>query len=295
MSSGPILVTGATGFVGRHVVAAATAQGLEVVATEGDLRDTAVARDAVERHRPRAVIHVAARPRRMTDVWETLADEIRMAGNVLNATQGTGAAVLIPGSAGQYGLSGDQALAEDAPAAPVSAYGALKCVLEDACLSAPLRGDARVIWARSFNIVGPGQGLDAPVPAWARQIADLERAGGGVLRTGSLTPVRDFLDVRDVAEAFLDLIGRDIDGVVNVASGEGVALQTVVDELVGGASVPIEAQADPALARRVDPPRVVADVTRLHRLTDWRPRFSLEQSLGDVLAEWRAATPAEAR
>jgi GDP-4-dehydro-6-deoxy-D-mannose reductase len=231
----------------------------------------------------------------MTDVWETLADEIRMAGNVLNATQGTGAAVLIPGSAGQYGLSGDQALAEDAPAAPVSAYGALKCVLEDACLSAPLRGDARVIWARSFNIVGPGQGLDAPVPAWARQIADLERAGGGVLRTGSLTPVRDFLDVRDVAEAFLDLIGRDIDGVVNVASGEGVALQTVVDELVGGASVPIEAQADPALARRVDPPRVVADVTRLHRLTDWRPRFSLEQSLGDVLAEWRAATPAEAR
>src|SRR3954452_13092590 len=268
---GRLVVTGTRGFLGRHLVAAATERGFEVVAAEGDLREVTVARGAD------AVVHLAA-TRGGGDPWTWLGDELAMAGNVLRA----GGTVLIPGSAAQYGMAGPGPVAEDFPTVPVSAYGAVKCVLEAACLAAPLRGSARVIWARSFNMIGPGQGVDAPVAAWARQIA----GGATTVRTGNLDVVRDFLDVRDVAEVYLDLVASDFAGVVNVGSGEGVALRSVFEVLSGGG---VPAEPDPALARATDPPVVVADVTRLRSLIGRAPRRrSLAESVADVLAELRA-------
>ena len=90
--------------------------------------------------------------------------------------------------------------------------------------SAALNGGVRVIWARAFNHVGPGQGPDAPVAQWARQVAEAELAGGGTLRTGALDVVRDFLDVRDVADAYLALVRSPAEGAVNVCSGEPTPL-----------------------------------------------------------------------
>lgn len=296
MAAGPILLTGATGFVGGHVMRRGRDRGLPVVASSGDLRDPQVARDVVERTRPASVVHLAARPRAAgLAVWDLLADEVRMAGNLLRALDelAPGARVLIPGSAGQYGLAAATPVGEDAPTVPVSAYGAVKCALEAACLNPALRGRSSVIWARSFNFLGPGQGLDAPVPAWARQIAEGESAGPVRLRTGDLSVVRDFLDVRDVADAFLALLESDVEGVVNVGSGRAVTLQDVVDLLAANAAARVEVESDAALRRPLDPPLVVADVHRLHEVTAWRPRFDLQQSVADVLGEWRATVAAQ--
>lgn len=268
---GRLLVTGARGFLGRHLTAAATERGWEVVVPEGDLREAPVGTGAD------AVVHLAS-TRGGDDPWASLAGELAMAGNVLGAA-GT---VLIPGSAAQYGMAGPEPVAEDFPTVPLSAYGAVKCVLEAACLAEPLRGPARVIWARSFNMLGPGQGVDAPVAAWARQIA----GGARVVRTGDLDVVRDFLDVRDVADVYLDLVESDFAGVVNVGSGEGVRLRDVFDALSGGAA---SAELDPSLTRATDPPAVVADVTRLRGVIGREPRRRpLAESVADVLAELRA-------
>src|SRR5919108_2230487 len=120
-----VLVTGATGFVGPHVLARAQARGLDAVATSGDLRDPEAARLSVEETRPAAVIHLAsARGRAGDDVWRWLADDLLMAGNVLEAvrTFAPEAPVLVPGSAAQYGLVGSGDLAETAPTVPVGAY-----------------------------------------------------------------------------------------------------------------------------------------------------------------------------
>lgn len=292
MDSGPILLTGATGFVGRHVLARAAERQIDLAASTGDLLEPETARREIKRVRPSAVIHVAARPRPRTAArsWDNLIDEMRMTGAVLAAVSevAPGATVLIPGSAGQYGLAGTAPLTEDDTLAPVSAYGTMKCALELAATSSAFADAARVIWARSFNIVGPGQGRDAPVPAWASQIAELERGGGGVLRTGSLDVVRDFLDVRDVADAFLDLVACGFAGVVNVGSGVGVTLRDVVDDLIGQAKAPIRVEPDAALTRRVDPPHVVADIMRLRAVCGFSPQIALHDSLAAVLAEWRA-------
>ncbi|MEA2479586.1 MAG: GDP-4-dehydro-6-deoxy-D-mannose reductase [Thermoleophilaceae bacterium] len=297
MLSGPIVVTGASGFVGSHVSERARSRGLDVHGTTGDLREAGVADRAIAAARPAAVVHLAAPPRTGGGSrLELLADELRMAAGVIDAVarHAPEAPVLIPGSAGQYGMGEPDPLRETSPTRPVSAYGTVKCALELACVSEPLRAGVRVIWARSFNHVGPGQGLDAPIPAWARQVAAAERAGGGVLRTGKLDVVRDFLDVRDVADAYLDLVASGAAGVVNVGSGDGVTLTEVVEHLVGAADVEVALERDPALERSVDPPVVVADIARLRELTGFERRIPLAESLRDVLAEWRARAAAEA-
>jgi GDP-4-dehydro-6-deoxy-D-mannose reductase len=290
MAGCDLLLTGAGGFVGRHLAERARARGLAVHAAEGDLGDAAHVDALVARLRPAAAVHLASvRTRAGGDAWAWLAGDVALTGALLGAfaRHAPGAPVLIPGSAAQYGLGADRPLREDDALAPVSAYGAIKCVLERAATTAALRGELRVIWARSFNHVGPGQGPDAPVAAWASRLAAAERAGGGVLKTGRLDVVRDFLDVRDVADAYLDLLATPAEGPVNVCSGVPVRLAELVEMLVGEARAEVRVERDPALERAVDPPLVVGDPARLRALTGWTPAVDLRASVHAVLEEWR--------
>lgn len=286
-----VLVTGADGFVGSHVIERGEQHGLNTVPTEGDLRRSEVVQSLILRHRPAAVVHLAeARAGSEGDAWTALAENLIMAGNLLSAVRDVvpTAPILLAGSAAQYGLASPQRLTEEAPMKPVSPYGASKCVLETAVLSEALRGKVRVIWTRSFNHLGPGQSTDAPLANWARQIADAERGIGGTVRTGRLDVERDFLDVRDVADAYLTLVRSPAEGVVNVCSGHGIRLRVLAEKLVGLSTVALAIERDLELERRVDPPAVVGDPSRLRELTGWRPAIALEDSLAEVLADWRA-------
>jgi GDP-4-dehydro-6-deoxy-D-mannose reductase len=279
-----VLVTGADGFVGRHVLERGRLSGLTVRPSEGDLREASVADELVGAAAPRAVVHLAAAPRGGDDPWLALADDLAMAGAVLRAVglHAPGAPVLFPGSAAQYGLGEPRRLTEDDPTAPVSAYGASKCILEQA-VTGPLRGGVRVIVARSFNLIGPGQKTDAPAAQWARQAAAAEGNGDGTLRTGNLEIVRDYLDVRDIADAYLALVRSPAEGIVNVCSGVPVPMRRVAELVVERSTVPLSIEHDPALARGVDPPFIVGDPTRLHDLTGWSPQLALDQSIADLL------------
>jgi GDP-4-dehydro-6-deoxy-D-mannose reductase len=290
-----VLVTGASGFVGGQVVARAAVRRLEVARVEGDLRDPQVARRAVATARPRAVIHLASTLRRADQPWVGLADDLLMTGNMIAAVRDLvpGAVMLVPGSAAQYGDGAPRRLRENDPTTALTSYGEAKCVLERACMSWPLVGQVRMIFTRSFNHVGPGQGGDAPIAAWARQLAEAEAAGGGVVKTGRLDVRRDFLDVRDVADAYLDLVLSDGDGIVNVCSGAAVLLADAAELLLRLVAAPVSLERDPARHRAIDPPVVVGDPTRLEHLTGFRPRIPLEQSLADVLEEHRARVLAE--
>jgi GDP-4-dehydro-6-deoxy-D-mannose reductase len=279
-----VLVTGARGFVGRNVLARALEAGLDARTAEGDLRDPAAADEAIAAARPAAVIHLAA-TRRGGDPWHALGDDLAMAAAILAAVghHVPGTAVLVAGSAAQYGMGASRPLTEDDPTVPVTAYGAVKCVLERAVTAAPLQHSARVVFVRSFNHIGPGQGADAPAAQWARQAIEAEAAGGGTIRTGNLDVVRDFLDVRDVADAYLALVRSPAQGIVNVCSGIGVRLRDVAALVAGAATVDVRVEQDPALARSVDPPHVVGDPSRLRELTGWTPQISLEQSVTDLI------------
>jgi GDP-4-dehydro-6-deoxy-D-mannose reductase len=287
MRSGPVLVTGAEGFVGTHLMACAEASGVPAVAARGDLRRPESAREVIADAGPVAVVHLAsAGPAGPDGSCAALADDARMAANLLAALaeERPDAPVLIAGSAAQYGLAALDRLPESAPLAPVGAYGAAKTALELACAG---RQGPRVIWARTFNLLGPGQPSTAPVSAWARRLVDAERGRADTVRTGRLDVVRDFLDVRDAADAYLALLEGAAEGPVNVCSGHGLALSEILDAMVALSPASPRIERDAALERAVDPPYVVGNPGHLHALTGWEPRRPLEESLREVLAEWR--------
>jgi GDP-4-dehydro-6-deoxy-D-mannose reductase len=288
MAGCDVLVTGASGFVGRHVLERARVGGLVAYKARGDLRDADTAEAAIATVRPHAVIHLAAATRSM-DPWLALTADVAMAGAVLSAVARhvPEAPVLITGSAAQYGLGAPRPLTEEDVTVPISAHGAVKCTLERAVLAQPLRGNMRVIFTRSFNHIGPGQPVDAPAGQWARQITEAEATGSGTIRTGNLDAVRDFLDVRDVADAYLALVRSGAAGVVNVCSGVPVSVRKVAEIFVRHSSVPTTIERDPAFVRDVDPPYIVGCPKRLHKLTGWRPQISLERSACDLLAACR--------
>jgi GDP-4-dehydro-6-deoxy-D-mannose reductase len=286
-----LLVTGSRGFVGRHVVEHARRRGLAVTAIEGDLREPRTAETALAQTRARAVIHLAERkPLAGEDPLRALAENVQIASNVVAAVRAYApdAVVLAAGSAAQYGMGAEKLLAETDPTQALTPYAAGKCVLEATFTSRPLLGTVRAIFVRSFNHVGPGQPPSSPVASWAHQVADAEQSGSGHIRTGRLDAWRDFLDVRDIAAAYLSLVETDAEGVVNVCSGHAVQLQSIVERLCALAHVEMTPEHDPALERPLDPPFVVGDPARLHSLVDWRPEYDLERSLVDVLDEARS-------
>ena len=289
-----LLVTGSRGFVGRWVSERAVRTGLSVAVADDDLRSPAACERLLAEAKPAAVIHAAASPRSLP-AWQSLADDIAMSGNLIGAVARhvPQSPVLIPGSAAQYGMGGPGRLSEQAPVKPVSAYGAAKCVLEQAVLADPLRQGVRVIWARTFNLVGPRQRNDAPAAQWTRQIVAAEHAAGGPLRTGRLDVVRDFLDVRDLADAYIALVGSAAAaGVVNVCSGEPLPLSALAQAMIDTATVGVTLELDHDLRRRLDPPRVVGDPGRLRALTEWRPALGLSDSVREMLDECREAVGA---
>ena len=185
MRSGPVLVTGAEGFVGTHLMARAEASGIPAVAARADLRRPESARRVIAGARPAAVVHLASPGIAGPDgSCAALADDASMAAGLLAAVAGVRSdiPVLMAGSAAQYGLAGPNPLSEASPLSPVSAYGAAKTALELACAG---RQGPRVIWARTFNLLGPGQPSTAPVSAWARRLVDAERG-----RADTAAPLR---------------------------------------------------------------------------------------------------------
>jgi GDP-4-dehydro-6-deoxy-D-mannose reductase len=284
-----LVLTGAGGFVGGHVVARAHQAGLELRPLDGDLRDGPLVERRLAELEPDAIVHLAAPSAadRTRDPWGALADELRMAGNLLSGLRrlGPGRALVVAGSAAQYGMGLDRPLREDDPQAPVSAYGASKRVLEQAVLEPALAGGVRVVVARAFNHVGPGQAGRTPVAEWAEQLAAARSGATTVVRTGDLTVRRDVVDVRDVADAYLALATTEAaHGPVNLCSGVAVTMAEVLETLIDLSGVSVEVERDPGLLRGVDPPSVVGDPSRLRALTGWTPRIALRDSLADVLA-----------
>lgn len=304
----PVLVTGATGFAGGHLVDLLHASG-EIVFAWGGRRSAAAApsgitatpvdvldRDAVERAlsiiRPRTIFHCAG----LTHVGEswravapTLQTNVIGTHHLLEADRriGLGARILVPGSAAVYRPAAEP-LTEEAPIGPQSPYAVSKLAQEQLALAAAAEGQ-QVIVTRSFNHVGPRQDPSFAAASFARQIALIE-AGAlePVIRTGNLEALRDITDVRDTVRAYVLLADHGEPGVVyNVCTGRGVVMADLLERLCTRARVRVEIRQDPALMRPNDVPVVVGCNRRLVRATGWHPAIPLERTLDDLLEYWR--------
>jgi len=299
------LVTGAGGFVGRHLTAHLEAEGDEVVPlVEGvDIADEPAVVAAVADAAPDVVYHLAGWAH-VGDSWKqpTEAVRVNVAGTaaVLEACgRAAVARILVVGSADAYGAfePGDLPLGEEVPLRPVTPYGASKAAAEVVALQAHRAAGAGVVLTRSFNHTGPGQHPTFVVPALARRIVEAEAAGEHEVRVGNLSAERDLLDVEDVVRAYRVLARRGDPGTAyNVCSGSAVRIEEVAQRLAELSGTEVRLAVDPELVRSVDVPLVVGTSARLRSL-GWQPQVALVETLRRVLEDQRralAAAPADA-
>lgn len=294
------LITGAGGFVGVHLVRHLEEQGDDVVQLERnvdgiDITDADALTDAMVAAKPEAVYHLAG----AADVggsWSEprstfLANALGTL-NVLEASREAGAErVLAVTSADVYGrvTQDELPLDEDQPLRPVSPYAASKVAADAIAQQAWLGHKLPVVRVRAFNHLGPGQSDRFVAPSVAARIARNERDGGDEVPIGNMTPRRDVTDVRDVVRAYRLLVEAGEPGAVyNVCRGSAVSVEQLAQALIGMARKPMRLVSDPALQRPVDIPVLVGDNGALRRATGWEPTIPLEQTLSDVLADWRA-------
>lgn len=305
-----ILVTGVSGFVGRHLAVVLAARGDACHGfglgdppadptldgwTSGDVLDADAVAAAVGASRPDAVVHLAGQSSAALS-FEQPAETYRTNAlgtwTLLEAVRrhAPGARVVIVGSGEAYGPQEDGSrVAEDAPFRPVSPYALSKAAADSLSDAFAKRHGLRVIRTRSFGHTGPGQSPAFAVPSFARQIADIEAGRGDpVLRVGNLEVTRDLTDVRDVAQAYVALLEHGRPGAAyNVCRGEGVRLTDLVARMVARARRPIHVEVDPARVRPADLPWLVGDPSAIARDTGWSAATPLDATLDAALEDWR--------
>ena len=146
-----------------------------------------------------------------------------------------------------------------------------------------------IVIARSFPHTGPGQTPDFVCSDWAHQVARIEKGQQPpLIRVGNCKVRRDFTDVRDVVHAYSLLMERGKKGeVYNVSSGTAVQLQEILDLLLSFSKEKIKVEVDSQKVRRVDIPLLVGDNQKIRMETSWKPKIPLAQSLQDLLDYWR--------
>ena len=309
------LITGAGGFAGGHLVSFLEGEtDWEILGTvypdpvedghprprvrlqHADLRDPASVAQLVAGFEPDVVFHLAAQsfvPSSFGDAWNTLENNIRSQLNLLDAARASDGPprVVVIGSNEEYGRPepADLPFTEESPLRPANPYAVSKVTQDLLALQYHVAYGVDVVRLRPFNHTGPGQSPRFVVPAFASQIASIERGEQEpILRVGNLDASRDFTDVRDMVRAYYLAAEKGESGdVYNLSSGQPRLIRALLDMLLSLAKVDITVEVDPARFRPVDVPVAYGSAEKFERLTGWRPEVPFEQTLGDVLEYWR--------
>ncbi|MBB3457281.1 GDP-4-dehydro-6-deoxy-D-mannose reductase [Rhizobium sp. BK313] len=310
-----LLITGANGFVGTWLqreletrrlqdgidLTVLTAGHGEVSGLTADVADKSQAMALVETSRPSAIIHLAAiaapsDARKAPDrAWDV---NFRGTMNLAYALMefAPDARFIFAGSSEAYGASfiekAGAPLDEDAALKPMGVYGATKAAA-DMLLGQLAYEGMKTIRFRPFNHTGPGQTDAYVVPAFAKQIAEIE-AGlrPPILSVGNLSGFRDFLDARDVVRAYADAALGDLAPNVlgkafNLSSGRPTQIRRILDLLIELSRVEVDIEIDPQRLRGSEVQTASGQNKAALAAFGWKPKFELRDTLNDVLAEWR--------
>lgn len=294
-----VLVTGSTGFVGRHLLSMAeqlqTRFGAELVLPAGelDLRDADSVEASIGPCHFDALLHLAAQssvPDSFADPAATFRTNVLGTVHLLShlGRRGFKGRFLLVSTGDVYGLAGVNELpvTESTTPRPGNPYAASKLGAEAAALAWGRRGQVDALVARPFNHIGPGQGDGFAVARFAHALARIKRDGEPPeLSTGRLDVTRDFLDVRDVVCAYFHLLAQGRSGeIYNVCSGVERQLGDMLQALIRISGMQVGSTIDPLLIRPVDLARMVGSADKLRRDTGWSAEIPIERTLSDLFA-----------
>lgn len=279
-----VLVTGANGFIGQHAVAALSERGFDVYAAtraDADLLAPGAAEALIERVAPTHLLHLAwyAKPGAFWAASENLAWVQATVGLYRAFAAAGGQRAVLAGTCAEYDWSDGVCVEQRTALRPSTLYGTCKQAVGSALTAYGAQHGLSTAHGRVFFLYGPGEPREKLVASVL-----------GALKEGRRAPVthgrqvRDFLHVADVAGAFAALVASDVDGPVNIGSGEGVQLRdllTLAEERAGTSGLIGYGERQ---APEGEPPVIVADVTRLRDEVGFTPRFTLTAGLDDALA-----------
>ena len=309
--SGHVLVTGAAGFVGGHLLDLLTSGPTPIVGWHRpdappthhldtvtwmsiELLDSALVQRTVAEVQPSAVYHLAGAAH-VAESWkhafDTYQGNVLATHHLLDALSAAGIAprTLVAGSATIYRHQ-DRPITEDDPLSPASPYAISKLAQETLGRHAWEDDGIPTLLARSFNHVGPRQDPSYVAAGIARQIALIEAGRQEpILTVGNLDPRRDITDVRDTVRAYVAMMESATPGVpYNVCSGRELSIRGLIETFVRRAHCKVRIVQDPARFRPNDVPLLVGDHSRLRRDTGWAPAIPFERTVDDLLDHWRA-------
>lgn len=293
-----VLVTGSTGFVGRHAIDLLLARGATVVASSrtpmtlagcehvaADLTVPGAAAALIDQVRPTHLLHLAWNA--MPGQFWTAADNLDWCAASLALIRAFHAAggkrAVLAGSCAEYDWTGDGRLDDrTSPINPATLYGVAKDALRRMVLRDAEQHDHSVAWGRIFWLYGPGEGPGRLVSDVATALRDGREAA-----VSAGTQQRDFLHVADAAGAFVAALGSGHRGVFNVCSGNSVAVSEVVRCFAEAMNRPEGVRYGARATRPDEPPILYGTVEMLHREVGFRPVFDLRNGLADTAHWWR--------
>lgn len=304
-----VLVTGASGFIGRHLLVALDAHGAEVVAcgrpNDGtgffplDVGDVLSLQTAFRCARPELVVHLAGQ----ASVGDSLSDpattfELNVEGTrrLIEATiayreeSGSNPRVILASTAEVYGMRTPQEmpLRESLELRPENPYAKSKMRAETLLFDAVEQHGLDAFVVRFFNLIGPGQDERFVVSRFAHRLAAIVAGAPPQLGVGNLTVARDFLDVRDAVEILVALVQLAASGqAYNICTGTATRVRDILRELILCAHIGVEVVEDPNLVRLVDIPLIAGDPGKIRALGIASPTRTLVETLRDVYHDAR--------
>lgn len=304
-----ILITGANGFVGRHAVREFRQHGWEVYEGLGPsaspthpqqvpfhLLHSEIPRFLVSQLRPDACLHLAGQAHipfcREDPVTAT---DLNVTGTVrlLEAFRRhqTDARIVIVTSAEVYGrVPSGHLVRETDPLTPTTLYGITKQAADEVALAFADQLGLKVMTARPWNHIGPGQHPRFVAAAFAKQFAAFQQGAPAVMSVGNLDSLRDFTDVRDIVRGYRLMLEHGRAGeAYNLSSGQLLPIRSLWQGFANLTGIEPELRIDPGLFRPTDAsPLLCVDKIRTH--CHWQPQIPLEQSLQDILADQNGAS-----
>lgn len=295
-----VLVTGGTGFVGRHALPLLAARGGEVHATWStasgddesgvtwhhcDLLDPAAVSALVAAVRPTHLLHFAwyAVPGKFWDAAQNASWVEASLGLLAAFAEAGGRRVTFAGSCAEYEWAEGVLSEAVTPLVPATYYGTSKNALREVAEGFAARRGVSFSWGRIFFVYGPHEHPDRLVSSLARALV---RGEGAPTSEGSQR--RDFLYAGDVADAFVSLLESSVEGAVNIGSGAAVPVRDIVAAIAAAAGRPDLVEWGALPQRPGDPPLLEADVRRLRDEVGWRPAVPLDEGIARTVEWWKA-------